>query len=158
MLLLAFHAWLISRKSDRTILSELIGIVSLTSSAPVLYYVSKQRADAVLILLWGLHILYFISSLFYVKMLVARCSAKSTARQLTVQCVAYHAILLFSLALLAWQKQLPVLILIAFVPILLRTAYGVRPSENRLNLRKVGYAEMSFTLFFLIVTVISFRL
>ena len=158
MLFLGMHSWLISRKSDRTLLSELTGIVTLTASSPILYYVLTQRAGGALFLLWLIHVLYFISSVFYVKMLVARSAKKDHARILTIQCIGYHAGLFLALALLAWKEQLPVLIFIAFLPLLLRTALGVIPRQNRLNLRKVGYAEMSFTLFFLVVTVISFRL
>lgn len=157
MLFLSAHAWLISRKSDRTVHSELLGILCLTSSAPVLYYVLQHRFDNVSYLLWLLNVLYFISSIFYVKMVVARFTGKGSSRS-TLYCALYHAALLAILLFLTHTGLVPALVLIAFLPIFIRAAFAMRPRNARLNLRKVGFAETGFTLFFLVVTVLAYRL
>ncbi|PYT04681.1 MAG: hypothetical protein DMF60_14555 [Acidobacteria bacterium] len=67
-LLLAFNSWQAVRHEDRTLIGETIAILGLTLTAPTAYYVCRGEWDSSAWLLWVLCILYFASSVFYVKL------------------------------------------------------------------------------------------
>ena len=69
--LLAFNASQAVRHKDRSVIGETIAILGLTMTAPTAYYVCWGEWDSSSAwLLWSLCILYFASSVFYVKLRV----------------------------------------------------------------------------------------
>ncbi len=154
---LSVHAWMIYARSERSFAAELMSILGLTSVAAVTDYVIQGTFDRRALLLWLLNALYFISSIFYVKMLVSRFSRKGDARALVWLCGTYHGILLIIVGMFAWLQWMPAMVVLAFVPIVIRALWGMNVQGIRLNLRRVGFAEVVLTLLFLVLLITGFR-
>lgn len=151
--LLSAHIALAAKREERTVGGEFLGVISLTFTAPGAYYVVTGKLDGFCLLLWALNIVYFTSSIFYVKMRVSRFAKKKEAAMLTRQCVIYHVLLVGALGLLLWQGWISLVAALAFVPLVLRTAAGLKEERGKLNLKRIGIAETVYTLFFVVFLV-----
>ncbi|MFQ5738151.1 MAG: YwiC-like family protein [Acidobacteriota bacterium] len=157
-LLLTLHLLLASKRKERTLAGELIGALGLTAGAPIAYYVLTEELDGTALLLWFLNLLYFVSGIFYVKMRLSRFMERNDAGQRTWNCVLYHLFLLLSLALLISQQWLSAIAIAAFAPIVIRAFWPlIRGGGGRLNLKKIGYSEVAFTAFFVLVLSLTLR-
>jgi hypothetical protein len=156
VVLLAFltaHIYLAAQREERTIGGEFLGVISLTFTAPGVYYVVTGRLDHFCLLLWALNIVYFTSSIFYVKMRVSRFAKKKNARRLTWQCAGYHVLLMALLGWLMWQGEITLVAATAFLPIVVRTFAGMKEQQRKLNLKRIGIAESVYTLLFVVFLV-----
>ncbi|MBS1807912.1 MAG: YwiC-like family protein [Acidobacteria bacterium] len=151
--LLTAHIYLASKREERTIGGEFLGVISLTFTAPGAYYVAGGKLDWFCLLLWALNIVYFTSSIFYVKMRVSRFAKKKDATTLTWQCVGYHVLLVAVIGFLIWQGWITMLAAVAFLPIVLRTIAGMKEEKGKLNLKRIGIAESIYTLVFVVFLV-----
>jgi hypothetical protein len=104
-----------------------------------------------------IHVLYFSSSIFYVKMRVSRYANKSSAESLTRKCAVYHLFLTATVGVLVWSRVVPALLVPGYLPVLIRAIWGILKQESRLNLKKIGLAEIGFTLIFVVFAALSFR-
>ena len=158
--LLAVNAGQAVRREDRTILGEMIAIAGLTMTAPMAYYVARGMWDSTAAWLWALSALYFMSSVFYVKLRVYTLSArKEQARRKTLRsCALYHSSLFAGLAALASTGELSLFALVAFAPILARTFWFMAMPVNHINLRRVGVYELVYSVVFLVFITLTFRM
>lgn len=147
-LLLLFHGYLVSELSQRSFAAEFLGVICLTSSSAAARYVLLGRLDRMAFMLWVLNILYFSSSIFYVKMRVSRYAKKPEARSLTLQCAVYHILLLVCLIFFVLHEDGSILAAMAFAPIMIRTFYAMIAPAGKLNLKRIGIAEIAYTLVF----------
>jgi hypothetical protein len=150
LMLLSAHIYLASQREERTIGGEFLGVISLTLTAPGAYYVLTGQLDSFCLLLWGLNIVYFTSSIFYVKMRVSRFARKKDAAALTWQCAGYHVFLTAALSALLWMNWITGLTALAFLPIILRTFTAMKEEKGKLNLKRIGIAETIYTLLFVL--------
>ncbi|HEX4947454.1 MAG TPA: YwiC-like family protein, partial [Blastocatellia bacterium] len=150
LVLLSAHIYLASKREERTIGGELLGVISLTLTAPGAYYVVTGTFDQFCLLLWGLNIIYFTSSIFYVKMRVSRFAKKKNANALMWQCVLYHVLLTISLGIMVQVDWITGIAALAFLPIIVRTFVGIKEECGKLNLKRIGIAESVYTLLFVI--------
>ncbi len=152
------HLRLVSRRQERLVAGELLGILGLTAAgAPATYYVMQQRLDSTAWLLLLVNFLYFSSAVFYVKMRVSPFSRKEDERQRRRQCLIFHLFLLASVTALVAAKLSHPLILLAFAPILIRAFWGLSQRGGRLNLKRIGYGEVAFTVLFVVFSVWAWR-
>ncbi|HSE42348.1 MAG TPA: hypothetical protein VLH08_16400, partial [Acidobacteriota bacterium] len=135
-------------RKERSIPSELIAVMTLTSSILAMQYVQTGIVKNTGWLLWILSILYFWSSVFYIKMRVRRQINKLNSTSITLACHLYHAFLIIILAGFAIYRLTPVLTLAAFLPIVVRAYTGIQPS-GKLNLKRIGLTEVAYTFFFI---------
>lgn len=144
---------------DRTVASEIMAIVGLTMTAPAAYYAASGQWKAMALVLWALSAAYFASSVFYVKLRVTALHGKSEERKRRVrwQCIGYHAFLLASLAVLALTRSLPLFVLIAFAPVLTRTVWSLVKPGQKLDLKRIGLAEIAYSVVFLVFMMLTFR-
>jgi hypothetical protein len=150
------HLSLSHYRLERGIFSQLIAVVALTSSAPGMQYAVTASLSSITWSLWILSILFFSSSVFYVKMHIKRHMQKSNTRSITMKCFGYHAFLMLILVALTLYNFIPALAVIAFVPVVLRIFTSI-PSSNRLNLKQVGMAEVLYASFFACWIMITIR-
>ena len=157
--LLLVNAEQAARLEDRTILGELLAILGLTMTAPAAHYVIRREWEAMAFGLWGVSALYFVSSVFYVKLRLSAAYGRSPEQcaQARRRCALYHAFLIVALLGLALTHRMGVFLTIAFAPALGRALrHIVRPAE-RVDLRRVGIAEIVNALVFLIFATLAFR-
>jgi hypothetical protein len=145
--------------ADRSLRSELAAIAGLTLTAPAAYYAAGGVWDARAWWLWALSATYFISSVFYIKLRVARLHPQGQAatRQAGHHCLVYHAFLLGALLLLWLTGSLPVFALVAFAPAIARAFWSLAKPAERVNLTRAGVLEIVYSLLFLAFITLSFR-
>ncbi|MBS1788431.1 MAG: YwiC-like family protein [Acidobacteria bacterium] len=157
--MLVLNGWKATDFEDRTVQSELLAIAGMTMTAPAAYYVASGQWGPKTFWLWALSAAYFASSVFYVKLRVTGLHAKhpDDKQRARWQCVTYHGFLLVSLLALAITQSLSLFSLIAFAPVLARTAWSLGKPSNQLNLKQIGIAEIIYSLIFLVFTVVTLR-
>jgi hypothetical protein len=150
------HVRFLAERSDRDIVGEFASIISLTITAPLTWYILSGSIETFGFLLWILNILYFGSSIFYVKTRVARVAKKKLRSHVMRDSVIYHSATLLILLLAVSIRIIPWIAMIAFLPVLIRAFWAVYDRHAKLNLRRIGLAEIGFSIFFLLL--ISFGL
>ena len=159
----AAFTFLLKRNQMRSVAGELTGICGLTLTAPLAHYVATGKVQPLAFWLWGLCILYFASSVFYVKAIVAgslssRSKAISRALIYSRVCGLYHAFLLMLLAGLVMLGKIPALAMVAFSPVILRGLLGTRRPLGKLNFARIGWTEVAYSVVFASVSILALRL
>jgi hypothetical protein len=156
-LVLLAHLYLSTKRAERRLLGEFLGVAGLTLTAPGAYYVLQARADDVALFLWFWNLLYFTSGIFYVKMRVGCFARKPDSHLLLWQCALYHLLLLCLIVSWVWWGRVSQLFLLAFLPIVVRAFAGMLVRQRGLNLKRIGYMEIGFTVIFVIAMVWASR-
>lgn len=155
--LLALHLSRALELEDRTASSEFLAMAGLTLTAPASFYVATGRLDGTALVLWLAHLLYFTSSIFYVKMRVSFHARQKDPAKAARHCALYHASLVFAILMLAWLRVLPPLAIAAFAPIVFRAFWGMISNDQSLNLKRIGLAEIGYTAFFIALFALGWR-
>ena len=159
IVLLVINVRQATERDDRLIISEVLAIAGMTLTAPAAYYASSGDLDRIAFLLWVLSVAYFSSSVFYIKLRVTAAHGRDEdcRRETRRQCMAYHAFLLLGLLAMSITGSIPLFVLMAFMPVLLRTAWALLKPQKRLRLSRIGLAELAYATVFLVVTVLTIR-
>lgn len=143
------------KRIDRTFSGEILAIAGLSLTAPAAAIVATGHLSQTAIGLWGLYVLFFGSSVLYVKMRILAVQKKSGITfkdriTLGSGLIIYHAILLANI--FTFYITTPLLgtyLLIGFAPIIIRALIGWILLSNTLpNLKRVGLIESIYTLWF----------
>jgi YwiC-like protein len=158
-LLLTFNGSQAVRHKDRTVIGETIAILGLTMTAPTAYYVCRGEWDSSAWLLWSLCILYFASSVFYVKLRVHSLNRRREGlrKQSSGHCALYHLFLIAALVVLAVTGSTNLFVLVAFTPVLARAFSELVNPARRTSLKQIGVLEIVYSVFFLAFVTIGFR-
>src|SRR6185436_17494989 len=127
--------------------------------APAAFYVASGQWDSTAFWLWLLSALYFVSSVFYIKLRVYRLNPRKQVEQHRAwqSCAAYHSFLFVALLALVLTSNLSLFALIAFTPVLARTLWGLFKPATKVNLKRAGILEIIYSLIFLFFVVLNFR-
>jgi YwiC-like protein len=157
---LALNSWQAVHRKDRTIVGEMVAIAGLTLTAPASFYAARGQFDSTALWLWALCAVYFASSVFYVKFRVTTINPRHDHIRLESRrrCALYHGFLLALLLVLTLTGDLSAVGFIAFVPIMTRSFWHVAKPVRKINLQRIGWLEMAYSLVFLIFTTLNFRL
>ena len=158
-LLFGFNTLQVARGKDRAVASETVAIVGLTVTAPAASYIASGIWNANTWLLWALCVLYFTSSVFYVKLRVHSLNRRreELKKQSWRRCAAYHVFLAAALVLLAATGDLNVFVLVAFIPVMARAVWQLARPARRTSLQRVGVLEIIYSVVFLVFITMSFR-
>lgn len=149
--------WSVQRR-DRTLAGELLGAAALTLTAPAALYALTGSLDGRVLQIWGVNLLFFCSGIFYVRMKVSEFVRTESRTSRVIQSVLYHLILAAALILLVARDALPAPATIAFAPILFRGFWGAAFREAKLNLKRLGYTEVAYTVFYVVAAGWALRL
>ena len=147
----------------RSVAGELTGICGLTLTAPLAHYAAVGEVQRLGFWLWMLCILYFASSVFFVKavassFLKSRFKATAAPAVTTRMCAVYHQGLVLLLASLFLLNQIPALAIVAFAPVIARGLWGIPTDQPKLNFSRIGWTEVLYSLFFAVATILAMRL
>jgi hypothetical protein len=146
----------------RSVAGELTGICGLTLTAPLAHYAAVGEVQLLGFWLWALCILYFSSSVFFVKAVVnsfLKSRFKTTGPTVTARvCVCYHGGLVVLLTSLLLLNQIPALVMVAFAPVIVRGLWGIPTGQLKLNFARIGWTEVIYSLFFAVATILAMRL
>jgi hypothetical protein len=162
--LLAYHWWLVERRQEMSARGELAGICGLALGAPLAYYVSTGVIDGTAIGLWIVNALYFGGTVFYIKLKVRQQPKEPAPDRVSERlvkakaCLTYQSIVLTIVILLAAWRDMPVLALLAFVPMTLKVLIGATRWQDRktLSLPRLGMIEMIHAVLFAVLIIAAF--
>lgn len=153
--LLPMVAYLISKKwrKQRSLPVRLAGIAGLVLSEPAAYYIVTNRIDGLAIGLWVANVLYFGSQLFYVR---AWFEAKKQLKQGLPPVPAWLLRATFIFLALGFliligfvvTQILPWQVLLAFAPLAVKLAMGLRKPPINIPLIRIGLFELVQSLIF----------
>ncbi len=156
--LLLWNGGQAAKREERTMTTEITGIAGLCLAAPAAHYTGAGSWQPTAAWLWLACVLYFVSSVFYVKLRVLTAHAKrpEPLARIRWQCAAYHATLAaLALALVAggwWHWFL----LPAYAPVTLRAFWHLARPARSLVLKQVGYLEVAYSIVFLVCAALGF--
>ena len=127
----------------RSIGAELVGMAGLASSAPLLLAASGRSLDARATGVGVVAMIYFVSSLAFVRAFRGR--AKGNVRAVGAA-VAVHLALAGALIVLWRAGWIPGGALVAFVPVFARTAWGLLAPPG--TIRALGWREVGVAVLF----------
>jgi len=155
----AFYTYQTVKGKHRSIIGELVGVLGLTFTAPIAHYVAIGSLTKMAFMLWLLNALFFSSSIFYVKLRVEAYAHKNQLRalkdRLTISrgCIIYHLLLFVFMSVLCLLQLAPAMIFAAFLPILIRGGIAVTRFPKTLSLKRIGFSELAYALFFMFMLV-----
>lgn len=157
--LLVFNSQQGAQLAERSLGNELLAIGGLTLTAPAAFYVASGQWGSTAFWLWLLSALYFVSSVFYIKLRVYRLNPRKQLEQRRAwrSCAAYHSFLLVALLALVLTGNLSLFAFIAFAPVLARTLWSLFKPVTQVNLKRAGILEIIYSLIFLIFVALNFR-
>ena len=161
----ATHARAAGKRVDRTLAGELLAVGALGLTAPGAYVVSCGQMDWLALWIWFGMVLYFVSGIFYVKMLIAAAQVRETWKayvrwRLGRPLLIYHLFLIAILGAFIWMQadRFAFLVGLAFVPILIRAFGGwIRLSNRMPSLKQVGIREVCYSLWFVGFAIAALR-
>lgn len=155
VLFLAVDLALVVRRMDKSLLFEIAGIAGLTFSGPATLYVSLHHASVEMLWLWLFTFLYFVGTVFHVRLLKAIVTHKESDWTLREKCrIAAPSVIYFVGViggLLAGEAigALPVSSWLLFAPSLLKTLHTLtRVERGTVDFRKTGLSEMAYAVLF----------
>ena len=158
----AFLAQALLRKLGRRtrMLSQIVGTLGLTVTAPAAYYVVMGKLDGYAWALWLANFLFAGNQIHFVQLRIH--SARTTGWSQKIQCGRgfFAGQLLLAIALLfAWRFALiPALAAFAFLPLLIRGTAWFFEREKALMVRRLGWTELAHSVIFGILLVAGFHL
>ena len=144
------------KRVDRTLSGEFLAVAALTLTAPAAWIMGMGDLSRQAVGLWGAYVLFFGSSVFYVKMRITAVQVKAGIQfldrvRLGWTLVLYHGFVLVNLVVFhrLTNDGMSTALLIGFLPVMLRALLGwIRLSNRMPNLTRVGLIESVYTLWF----------
>jgi len=158
----AFVAQTVLRKMGRhtRMLSEIVGTIGLTASAPAVYYVITGKLGITGWMLWLANLTFAGNQIHYVQIRIHTCKLSglhaklARARTFALGQLAMAAVL----AATCWLGWMPWLVLLAFVPLLLRGFYYFVQKPAPLRVRRLGWNELAQAIVFCVLFIMTFAL
>ena len=158
----AFVAQAVLRKMGRhtRMLSEIVGTIGLTASAPAVYYVITGKFGITGWMLWLVNLTFAGNQIHYVQIRIHTCKLSgfyaklARARTFALGQLAMAAVL----AAACWLGWMPWLVLLAFVPLLLRGFYYFVQKPALLRVRRLGWNELAQAIVFCVLFIMTFAL
>jgi hypothetical protein len=145
------HTALVFAGRDRTVPGEMLGMAGLASGATLVMTMAGLPLDRRSVGAGMLALLYFASSLAYVRAIRGLWKGDPTQRR---RCAIAHVVIATAAAQLAAGAFIPLLGAAAFLPVLVRTAWGlIAPPAN---LRALGWREVGVSVAFALVAIAGY--
>ncbi|MGO9088847.1 MAG: YwiC-like family protein [Candidatus Sulfotelmatobacter sp.] len=141
-------------------LSEIVGTIGLTTSAPAAYYVATGKFGATAWMLWLANLIFAGNQIHYVQLRIHTARVEGVrakfARGWTFAVGQVAMALVLGLACL--RGLMPWVVLIAFVPILFRGWLYFFQKPRPLVVRRLGWSELSHAVAFYLLFIATLSL
>lgn len=140
--------------------SQLVGVIALTASAPAAYYLGTGHVGRAGLALWMANWCFASDQIHFVQLRIhaGRASSFSEKYSRGKLFLAGQAALLAALIVAALDRLIPALVIVAFIPALVRGTRWFYRKPEPLNVRKLGWAELRQGIVFGILLALAFRL
>jgi hypothetical protein len=159
---LAFAAQSIFRKLGRSlrVAAQLVGAIGLTCTAPTSYYISSGHLDRRAIILWTATWIFAANQIHFVHLRIHSARAVGFAEKFSQGKAFFLAqpLLLAILVFGSFQRFIPPLVIIAFIPVLARGMRWFFQAPEKLDIKSVGWSEMEQGAIFGVLLAIAFIL
>jgi YwiC-like protein len=141
---------LLGKARQYRVTRQILGALSLSSTAAAAYYVAAGFLDQRALLLWGANWLFAAGQIEYVQLRARTTGAHSRQEKFSagVKLCAYHLVLLFFALAATVQHMVSPLFAIAFVPALLRIVAWIMSKPAKINFHILGFSELFHSLAF----------
>jgi hypothetical protein len=159
---IAFVGQGILKKRGRStrMLSEIVGTIGLTASAPAAYYVITGKFGATAWMLWLANLIFAGNQIHYVQLRIHTARVEGLKNKLsrgwTFALGQFAMAVVLSAA--AMRGFLPWITLFAFAPLLFRGWFYFFQKPGPLQVRKLGWSELSQAIAFCILFIGAFAL
>jgi hypothetical protein len=158
----AFVAQAILRKLGRQtrMLSQIVGTLGLTLTAPAAYYIVTGQLDRNAWALWMANFLFAGNQIHFVQLRIHSARLSGWSQKFACGRGFLAGQLLLAMALgFAWRLRfLPGLAALAFLPLLVRGIAWFFEGQKSLAVRRLGWTELAHAVIFGIVLVAGFHL
>jgi hypothetical protein len=138
--------------------AQLVGAIGLTCTAPAAYYIGTGQLSQRALLLWAANWIFAGNQIHFVQLRIHSARAATFSQKFAAGKEFFLAqpVLLASLAIMSLWRLLPPLVIVAFIPALVRgTLWFFRKPES-LDVRNLGWSEMKHGVAFGILLAIAF--
>ena len=139
-------------------MAQLVGAIGLTCTAPAAYYIGTGRLSERAFILWAANWIFASNQIHFVQLRIQSARASTFSQKFARGKIFFLAQLAFfaSLVVASFWRVLPPLVIVAFVPALIRgTLWFFRKPES-LDVRSLGWSEMRHGLVFGILLAVAF--
>jgi hypothetical protein len=156
----AFVVQALLKRLDRRarMLSEIVGTVGLTSSAPAAYYVITGEFGATAWMLWLANLIFAGNQIHYVQVRIHSARVEGVrakfARSWTF--AVGQAVMAVALCVACLRGFMPWLALLAFAPILFRGWWYFFQRPGPLVVRRLGWSELGHAVVFCVLFIAAF--
>jgi hypothetical protein len=154
-----FIARAVLRKIRRTrMLSQVVGALGLTCTAPAAYYIGTGHLDRHAMVLWAVNCIFAGNQIHFVQLRIHSARAITFSEKFDRGKLFFMAqvALLPALILASLLHELAPLVIIAFVPAVLRGSNWFFRKTEPLDVKRLGWAEMKHGIAFGILLAIAF--
>ena len=138
--------------------AQLVGAIGLTCTAPAAYYIGTGRLDERAFILWAANWIFAGNQIHFVQLRIHSARASNFGEKFARGKLFLLAQPVFfaSLVIASFWRVLPPLVIVAFVPALVRgTLWFCRKPES-LDVRSLGWSEMKHGVVFGILLAVAF--
>ncbi|HZW93272.1 MAG TPA: YwiC-like family protein [Candidatus Eremiobacteraceae bacterium] len=139
-------------------MAQLVGAIGLTCTAPAAYYIGSGRLSERAFILWAANWIFAGNQIHFVQLRIQSARASTFSQKFARGKIFFLAQPAFfaSLVVASLWRMLPPLVIVAFVPALIRgTLWFLRKPES-LDVRNLGWSEMRHGLVFGILLAVAF--
>jgi len=158
----AFVAQALLKKLGRRtrMLSEIVGTIGLTSSAPAAYYLITGRFGEAAWMLWLANLIFAGNQVHYVQVRIHTARVEGVRAKFARgwAFAVGQIVMALVLALACLRGLMPWLALIAFVPILFRGWFYFFQNPGPLVVRRLGWNELAHAVAFCVLFIAAFAL
>ena len=124
--------------------AQMLGAIGLTCTAPAAYYAATGRLDARAWILWSANWIFAGDQIHFVQLRIHAARAATRAEKLRRGRLFLlgQILLLPILAAAAYWRLMPALVIIAFIPGLIRGFYWFISEQRPLQVKSLGWSEM----------------
>lgn len=156
----AFGAQAVIKRVGRRgrMLSEIVGTIGLTASAPAAYYVVTGKFDTTAWVLWLVNLAFAGNQIHYVQLRIHTMRVEGLRNKLERGwAFAFgQVVMAIVLVTICWVGLMPWVVLIAFVPILFRGSLYFLRKSGPLVVRRLGWNELAQAVSFCVLFIAAF--
>jgi hypothetical protein len=162
-LALLTHISMTLNKKQTSIPGEIIGVLGLTASAPLIYLYLYEILDARGWVLWAINLLYFSGSIFYVKLKLRYQPAHEEPQfifklRFGLPLIMYTIFVFIFMISVTALRHYSWYFVVAFIPFLIKISLGIVNWNTGQDLKawQIGLNEIIHAALFAILSVIGF--
>ena len=138
--------------------APLVGTIGLTSTAPTAYYIATGHLDRRALALWTANWLFAGNQIHFVQLRIHAASADRFSERFARGWIFLlgQPVLLIVLVFTSLWRLIPALVIIAFIPALVRGTLWFFRKRQPLDIKSLGWSEMRQGIVFGILLAIAF--